>query len=483
MPRQATVVGLGVGVTVLAAVLGLLNLGDQQLRLDEATSWYIAQLDWGGWWEAVSTSEANSGVYYALLHLWLAFGDSEVVIRSLSVLFGVGTIPLLYLLGLRLFGMIPAALACVLLAVNAFFVENVQDARGYALATFLVTAASLLFVDVLWRPVRWKSVAYVIVGALAIYAHFFSGLILAMHLVSAAVAGPRPLPQRLAALYGSIVVLTVPVAAFTMTNDVGQIDWIGELTWERLGAGVADLTGNGGALLVLGYAAGLLLAIAVWITAGGERRSFEQWGRAFVLLWALGPVTAAILVSFVKPVFQARYLMGTMPALALAVAAVIAARRGNFRFVAAAIAAVVLALSGAALGAWYEEPGNPWAERVQHIVGAAEPGDGMVFYAPTMLRPYLYYAHRMDVVAELPQLVYPSSLSWPGYSRTRYDLDYKTIADRTRAHGRIWLLSGVTWDEPRQEEFRRLRDTLAAGCPEFERRFTDPTVVLYEGCR
>ena len=466
------------------AIFGAIGLAGKQLRLDEATSWYIAQLDWSGLWDAVSSSEANSGIYYALLKVWLVFGESELAIRSLSVLFGVVTVPLAYVLGVRLFGRVPAFIAAIMLGTNAFFIENIQDARGYAMATCLVTGASLLFVDVLWRPTTRKTVAYIALGTLAVYAHFFSALVLGAHLLSAVFAGPRPVQaRRLGAVFATIAIAIIPLMGFTITNDLGQIDWIGELTWSRFATGISELFGSGAGVAV-GYAVLFVVLTGAGIyKAEAQRRSFETWRYAFVLLWAILPIVVAVLVSFVKPIFQARYLMGTLPALALAAAAVVTLLHRRATTVVAIGLVVSLVLSLLALGSWYADPGIDWAGRVDDLVAESEPDDGMAFYAPTMLRPYLYYAVRKDVMEELPNLEYPTSFSWPGFSRTRFEPDYEDIAARASAHGRMWLLTGVAWDEPRQEELTRFRATLRDRCPEIETRYDeDPRAILYGGC-
>ena len=41
---------------------------------------------------------------HLLLRLWLYLGESEWILRSLSVVFGVATVPAVYILGMRLFG-------------------------------------------------------------------------------------------------------------------------------------------------------------------------------------------------------------------------------------------------------------------------------------------------------------------------------------------------------------------------------------------
>lgn len=460
------------------------DLGDKQLRLDEATSWFIANLGWAGLWDAVSTSEANAGVYYAMLKLWLSLGESEATIRAFSVIFGIATIPVLYALALRLFGQIPALIASVLLAVNAFFVQNVQDARGYALATFLVSGASLLFVDVLWRP-QWSRVAgYAVMAVLAVYVHFFSVLVLGAHLVSVLFTERRLVPVRqLVVAYASVALASIPLLGFTLVNNVGQIDWIPEPTWSALGKAIVQLSGEAGIWLAIVYGLALLLVVAAVTKRSVDREPFLRWRYAFVLLWGVGPIALAFLFSFLKPIFVSRYLLVSLPALALVAAAAFSILRGRMVVVAGLITATAVALSMIALNRWYETPGIRWTERLEQLADDDGADAGMVFYSPTMLRPYLYYAERTNVIDRLPELEYPSSYRWPGFSRTRYNPDYEAIAARAGEHERMWLIAGVTWDEPRQQEFRTLRETLREHCAEVLAEYRDPRVTLYGRCR
>jgi uncharacterized membrane protein len=76
----------------------------QSLWDDEATSFLISKLNLSQIVQAVAVGDFHPPLYYCILHYWVAlFGASEVAVRSLSVLFGVLVIPLIYVLGRRLF--------------------------------------------------------------------------------------------------------------------------------------------------------------------------------------------------------------------------------------------------------------------------------------------------------------------------------------------------------------------------------------------
>ncbi|MGH2730111.1 MAG: glycosyltransferase family 39 protein [Actinomycetota bacterium] len=470
------------GVTVLAAVLGFLHLGDKPLAQDEATSWFIAQLDWSGLWEAVTTSEANAGIYYGLLHFWITFGESEVALRTLSVLCGIATIPVLYALGIRLFDRIPALIGSVLLAVNAFFIENVQDARGYSMATLLITTASYLFVRLLWQPSKGRTVAYVLLSVLAVYAHFFAVLVIGAHVLSLAFVRRDEIPFRsLLPAYAAMGLLIAPLVGFSLTNDVGQIAWISDPTWTRLMDGLKDLTGRGGIPVLVGYGVAFVLGVAAAIRARRSgRSSFDGWRYAFLFLWVFVPIAVSFGFSYIKPIFEPRYLMGVMPAIALLGAAGLWVIR--VRVIPIAAVALAMVPAAQAVDDWYDTGAVRWAAGVRQIVQNTEPRDGMVFYAPTMLRPYLYYAERLGVEEDFPEFIYPTSYEWLGFSRTRYHPDYEAIRQRAEQHGRVWLVKGKEADEPRREEAALLRDTLAGACPEIVGELFKARIVLYGGC-
>ena len=63
------------------------------------------------------------GLYYVLLHGWIALGDSEFTVRALSAIFAVATIPVVYGLTRRIFRGRAALTAALLLALNSFFIS------------------------------------------------------------------------------------------------------------------------------------------------------------------------------------------------------------------------------------------------------------------------------------------------------------------------------------------------------------------------
>ncbi|HET9123858.1 MAG TPA: glycosyltransferase family 39 protein [Solirubrobacteraceae bacterium] len=78
--------------------------------------------------------DGNPPLFYMLLHIWISwFGDSETATHSLSMIFGVLTVPVGGLGAGKLFGRRAGIYAAVLFALNAWLTSYAQETRMYEL--------------------------------------------------------------------------------------------------------------------------------------------------------------------------------------------------------------------------------------------------------------------------------------------------------------------------------------------------------------
>ena len=90
-------------IVVFAIVLRFYDISAKDVWCDEANSVIIAELNPSGIIARMS-HDASPPLYYLLLHSWMyAFGETELALRSLSVLFGMMLIIALYFIGKRIF--------------------------------------------------------------------------------------------------------------------------------------------------------------------------------------------------------------------------------------------------------------------------------------------------------------------------------------------------------------------------------------------
>lgn len=142
-------------LTVVALGLRFYRLGDG-LWLDEIlTLTDFVRLPLSG--ILTSFPSQNQHMLYSLLARISAelFGESAAAVRVPSVLFGVGSIWALYLLGRMLIGARPAMLACLLMTLSYHHIWFSQNARGYMGLLFFTTLATWLWLEGQRDP-RWR---------------------------------------------------------------------------------------------------------------------------------------------------------------------------------------------------------------------------------------------------------------------------------------------------------------------------------------
>jgi uncharacterized membrane protein len=188
---------LGLLVVILIALaLRLALLGEQSLWYDEGVTWLLSQKPPG---ELIQWTAADIQPPFYYLLIWetdALFGHSEWALRFPSVIFGVLTVPLIYMLARRLFperspGSLASApfLAAALLAISPVMVYYAQEARMYTLLVFEAVLAGYLLLKILHSapplsPFVFRyppAVAYVLTGVAGLYTHYFAAFLLLAH--------------------------------------------------------------------------------------------------------------------------------------------------------------------------------------------------------------------------------------------------------------------------------------------------------------
>lgn len=122
------------------------NITAREFWYDEAFSGIVVRYNWNDMLSK-SLQDVHPPAYYIALKAWSgAFGTSELALRSLSLLFGVATIPLVYLLARRLSNETTALVAAILVTFNPFLIAYSQEARSYAMFGFIALVAIYLLV-------------------------------------------------------------------------------------------------------------------------------------------------------------------------------------------------------------------------------------------------------------------------------------------------------------------------------------------------
>ena len=145
--------GLIIFITLIGGFLRILLLDSKGMWLDETFSLWLADQAVPDMLQWIVRIDQHPPLYYLLLHYWIVLsGDMPYYARLLSTLFGVGTIPIVYLIGKRMSGAVMGLTAAMFLALSPFNIYFAQQTRMYTLLTFNAAVAIYALVRLLTDP-------------------------------------------------------------------------------------------------------------------------------------------------------------------------------------------------------------------------------------------------------------------------------------------------------------------------------------------
>lgn len=466
-----------VAIIAIGIVLRVLYLGAPSFWVDEAMSVDFARLSWPQFVHAMQTRELNMLPYYLVLRGWIHLGTEEWIVRSLSVICSIATLPLLYRLGVRLFGVRVGQIGVVLLALHPYHIRFAQEARSYSLMMLLVTASTLLLV----RATEFSSrhqvgvwAAYVATSVLAVYAHFYAGLAILAQWLSLAIVRPRGLPWRDVALSAAaICVLLVPLAAFVLLGHADPAGWIAHPTSRSVGHLIYSLLGGArraGArpLAYVAFAAALIASgVATREAWRTHRHELEAWHYALVIAGATLPIFFVLATSLVKPIFVDKYLLECLPFTVLLLA--VGIDRLRPRALSLGTLIVILALSVRGVVGYYRRPDKAdWRAATRYVLDSARSGDAALFYPRYTVAPFRYYRASADTTANAVAVIYPGALGDGDVGEALSRLQHR--------YGRLWAVFNQDGDSGAV-----VRDSLRRRYQvESDRQFTGVRVALYD---
>ena len=140
-------------ITVLGGFLRVLLLGTKGMWLDETFSVWMANLSVPEMLNWIVRIDQHPPLYYLLFHFWIAhYGDTPYYARLFSALLGTATIPVIYLIGKRISGIVVGAAAAAFLALSLFNIYYAQETRMYTLLMFNAAVAIYALVRLLTDP-------------------------------------------------------------------------------------------------------------------------------------------------------------------------------------------------------------------------------------------------------------------------------------------------------------------------------------------
>jgi mannosyltransferase len=310
-------------ISSLGLLLRLLYLNSFGLSLDEGLSVYFANSNLN---DIVASRQHhnNPPLFFLIAHAWISvFQPTETSLRTLAIVFGMLTIPMIALLGARLWDRATGSIAAFLMAVMIFPIHYSQLFRNYSLFLLLSTACFYFFIRTLEEDRKSIRFAYIAFAVALIYTHTYSAfLLLAQNIYVLLFYREKRILLRWLTLQFVVILCALPwlihlseTAARLMTKQT----WIPQPKVEDLARTVRTY------FLFLVYP-GLIWIFVVFMIYAllrpflKSRNASDSDRRTSVLLflWATGSILPPFLLSFfVTPFYFPRYTIGSLPAFYL----------------------------------------------------------------------------------------------------------------------------------------------------------------------
>lgn len=463
--RGALDPGVIAAVTMVVAVIGV---DKPSLWYDEAATLSAASRPLPELWSMVHNIDAVHGLYYLLMHCWLAIlppgvHPTELVLRLPSTaavgIAAAGIVVLAKQLSTRAVALTAGLIFAILPRVTWAGIE----ARSYALTMAAAVWLTVLCVTATRRRAApwWLmySVGVVMATALNVYVL----LVIAAHAVVVTLAAERRphamVPWVLAV--GAGILTAVPFLVFSRAQ-IAQVQWISQLGRHSVGDVLRAQYFTESvpfALLaaVVVVAAALLRRPSRWLPDHGA------WRLVLVtLVWMVVPTVVLLVHSALStPVYYPRYLSFTAPAMALFLGVSVVALGRSMVPVA-----VLVGLLGAAASpnylvvqrGPYANEGMDFSQVADVLSAHAAPGDCLaldntVTWKPgpiralTAARPWVY-----DKLVDpgRGRLAVDRNMLWDSH------LSIWSWADRLRTCPALWLVSDRDATQPDHQTGDRL---------------------------
>lgn len=397
-------------VLALGLFLRLVNL-NQSLWLDEATSVLVARdFSFSEIITKFSPGDFHPPLYYFLLKIWIGvFGATEIGARSLSVVLGSAAIPLVFFIGRKLLNKETGLIAALFFATAPLHIYYSQEARMYAMATFLATLFVWFFLLTLDKRAGLSAwVGFFIAGVLAFYTHYLT-LTLLFVVILYLFLHRRYLREKLIRWFSVFLLFIfcffpwLPVLFQQFQNaSLAKINT--PLWWEVLGrTGVKELAlvpikfliGRISSYNKVFYAISVLFPLALSGYLLIRSISFIK-KTLLVWLWFLIPVAVSAIFGLVSSGFSYFRFLFVLPAFYLLLAFGVFSIKSKILKHGAVLALLVVNL--VASGIYLFNPRfhrEDWRGAVSWIEENSKEGNTSVLFVVNSLRdPYFYYAKK-----------------------------------------------------------------------------------------
>ncbi|MFX4270904.1 glycosyltransferase family 39 protein [Propionibacteriaceae bacterium Y1685] len=364
----------------VAVVGGLVNgwqLGRPGLWRDETATRVAAERDWSLLWAMVQQIDLVHASYYAAMHVWVQlFGSSPVALRVPSLIGLMVAVAATVGLGRIMLGSLRGAVvAGLVLSWLPLATSSSVEARAQTWVMALGCLVVLTWWRAVSRPERWRR--WVLHGLLAVIMIHVSVVSTVLLLVFPVVLMLRRRPRAWPPWIVTCLVigsLCLPVLRGAMRQQA-QLAWVPGVDGRQV---LAAFTATFWAREPYVWVIGTALTLAGVVALARRGAPFRARLALLVGLWLLPTAVLLVVSAIGSPLYTPRYVIISLPAVALLVAAV-GLRLPHWSSVLLVALVVLLCLPSHRAARVEDAKGDKWLAMARLLEHHAQPGDVVLF--------------------------------------------------------------------------------------------------------
>ena len=325
-------------IFLVGIILRLLYLGHHDFWFDEVFSYFVARENLANLIFATA-ADTHPPFYYLILHFWLKIaGNSEVLLRLLSTIFGILLIYIVYLLGKISFNQKTAVVAALFTSLSPLLVYYSAETRMYILVTLLTTSTILFFFKLIKKWSTAYSFWFITTLTLSFYTNYYS-LILLVSINLIILFFKKQLLARFLYLQTISLVLFLPWILIFTQNPHPPILAVNTITGLPAMFGSFVLGGTGIVTLREFFQPstniGLILIFTLTLIFFGVifmhvlKLVKKNYNLKLAVIFLFAPIVVISLVNLVQPVFSVRATIIFAPIFYLIIASKVSQFKGN----------------------------------------------------------------------------------------------------------------------------------------------------------
>ncbi|MEX2028063.1 MAG: glycosyltransferase family 39 protein [Candidatus Curtissbacteria bacterium] len=204
-------------IIILAFAIRLVSI-NQSLWLDEGINVNVAVgVAFKDLVLSYSMGDFHPPLYHVVLRAWiLLFGSSEIAVRIPSVIFGAGTVFIVYKIAKNFYEEKTALIAATLLATSPLHIYYSQEARMYMMAAFFSTLSVYFFISILEKDTILKWLGFIASTTIMLYTDYLPYLLLPAYFLYIVVNRSRIHASTIRAAIPSFLLILVLLAPWLM---------------------------------------------------------------------------------------------------------------------------------------------------------------------------------------------------------------------------------------------------------------------------